>query len=377
MKKIIYSILLFASSLQAQDALTLLKFEEAEKAFNSGDYHSVLSNIEAVESEIGPTSKTLYLKIMAQKELLELDEIDITDPSTTIDFVLLQELEKNTGDYIEAMKSQGLDERFREVHKLQERLQTLPRSETELKDAFTKPFTEVFEQYYASIGKPEDIANVRTVHVIEESNSISKENIEKYVQTNITKKALGKYALKVEGPYPSHSVYNQEKGIAKGILFSSKESIAMYQELVDDNLSLVSGLLFDMNDIQTLQIASGSLQGEEAMVILQVEKGHSVKWYFSKTSGRLLGTVTSMGSGTVSIIRYTDYREVKGLSFPFKRTLKTYQLSDFGKEGYDFKLGLSDDKVNLLLNQDIILSGNVAKTTLLEINEHIPESEFE
>ncbi|MEC3964280.1 hypothetical protein [Flagellimonas halotolerans] len=385
MKKCILLLsLLLTVGMQGQDAVTLLKFEEAEKAFNSGDYRAVIEKLAEVEAGIGVTSKTLYLKIMAQNQLLGAENKVFTDPSTTLDFTLLRSLLENTQTYINAMKEQGLDDRFREVHNIHEKLKAYPKTEAELKNIYTKPFVETIDKYYASIGGQEDIANVETM-VVEENqeNDFNSQYVENYSSTIITKKAIGKYSLSIEGPHGSKTVFNKEKGVYKGILFTSnfEHTKKLYDKLTSNSLSLVSVLPFNMDDVQSLKIRQGSFSGEEATIVNQQQEvnstNYSVNYYFSNTSGRLIGTVTSLKGGVVTIIRFTDFREVKGLTFPFKRITKTYQLSEHGKEGYNYEEGLGDEKLALLMEQDNYMSSIINTTTRLKINEPIPESVFE
>ena len=221
--------------------------------------------------------------------------------------------------------------------------------------------------------------------VLEENqkNEYDNQYIENSSSTITSKKAVGKYYLNIEGPYGSKTIFNKEKGIYDGILFTSNFEYTknLYDKLTSSSLSLVSQLPFTIDDIQSLKIRQGDFGDEAATIIHQQEEAngiyYSINYYFSDTSGRLIGTVTSMQGGTVTVMRYSDFRQVKELTFPFKRTVKTYQLSEYGKKDYDSKEGLGDEMLAVLMQQDNYQSITTNTTTLLKINEHIPESIFE
>ncbi|MEC3964281.1 hypothetical protein [Flagellimonas halotolerans] len=124
MKKTIFLLLLFmAFGSQAQDAVTLLKFEEAEKAFNSGDFKTVLEKLDEVEAMAQPTSKTLYLRIASLNHLFDGEKL-YNNPEQ---YGLLEGLRNHVNTYLEAMANYELDDRFREVYQIGENLKKYPK----------------------------------------------------------------------------------------------------------------------------------------------------------------------------------------------------------------------------------------------------------
>lgn len=108
---------LISFSCLAQDAIAELHFESAEKAFNAGDYKEALAKLDDTEKLTGPMSRTLYLRIVAQDKLA--DQLRESEESTA---ELLRELKSNVETYLEVMAAQGLDDRYREVYAIQEKI---------------------------------------------------------------------------------------------------------------------------------------------------------------------------------------------------------------------------------------------------------------
>lgn len=124
-------ILLF-KSIYAQDALVMLKFEEAEKAFNSGNYNQVLKHLDEVEKKAGVTSKTLYLRIIAEDKLFD-DGAQLFVSENELD--RLFRLRKNAKAYLDALSQQGLDDKYRKIYRISENLKEFPQNK---KDWITK-----------------------------------------------------------------------------------------------------------------------------------------------------------------------------------------------------------------------------------------------
>lgn len=122
MKQLLTSVLFFlsVSALAQGSAMADLKFEEAEIAFNNYDYETTIKKLNDFDKLIGNVKdKSLYLRIISQDKLF--------DPSILYEsedqFNLLVSLRKNTNAYLKAMESSGLDDRYREVYSINEKLQ--------------------------------------------------------------------------------------------------------------------------------------------------------------------------------------------------------------------------------------------------------------
>ncbi len=123
--------ILFSSITFAQGgALADLKFEEAEIAFNNKDYNTTISKLNEFDKMYGSvTSKSLYLRIVSQNKLYNENKYD-----ENAEFTLLSSLRKNAESYLKAMESSGLDDKYREVYAIKEKLEKFPKD----KEAYIK-----------------------------------------------------------------------------------------------------------------------------------------------------------------------------------------------------------------------------------------------
>ena len=110
-----------------QDALIMLKFEDAEKAFNSGRYEEALHLLDEVEQAAGVTSKTLYLRVVAENQLLDTSRLYLDDAQ----FSRLQRVRSHAGKYLNALSAQPIDDKFRTVYRISENLAALPENRHE------------------------------------------------------------------------------------------------------------------------------------------------------------------------------------------------------------------------------------------------------
>ena len=116
MKKIITTILLLVSifAFAQGGALADLKFEEVEIAFNKQDYETTIKKLDEFDKVFGSvTSKSLYLRIVSQ-DIIH-DYYDIKSP-------ILINLSKNTNAYLKAFQEGELNDRYREVYAISERV---------------------------------------------------------------------------------------------------------------------------------------------------------------------------------------------------------------------------------------------------------------
>jgi TPR repeat protein len=107
-------MLTLSTQVHAQAAIAKLKYEEAEEAFASGDYATVLSKLEETEKILGePNVKTLYLRIVAQAKLLK------TEAFVDVEQVL--DLRKACSNYLVKYENvEGIEEKYKEVYKISE-----------------------------------------------------------------------------------------------------------------------------------------------------------------------------------------------------------------------------------------------------------------
>lgn len=121
MKLILYFFLLITTPSFAQ-AIAELKFEEAETAYNKGNYELTILKVNEFEKAVGGMSdKSLFLRVVSQDKLFNLSAF-YTDEKQ---FTLYNSLITNTEKYIKVMESKGLDDKFKEVYAISEKLKNL------------------------------------------------------------------------------------------------------------------------------------------------------------------------------------------------------------------------------------------------------------
>jgi len=128
MKKILllfFTFFVVQLAAQAQQAIAKLKFEEAEEAFNNGQYEATISKLDAVEEILSGTSpRTLYLRILAQ------DKIVARNPYAN--YAALKALRDNCHKYLQDYSTvEALEDKYREVYKISEALNQYAKTEEE------------------------------------------------------------------------------------------------------------------------------------------------------------------------------------------------------------------------------------------------------
>ncbi|MBN8665070.1 MAG: PDZ domain-containing protein [Chitinophagales bacterium] len=120
--RIIYLLftVLFAIEVSGQAAIARLKFEDAEEAFNKGDYTTTLSKLEDAEKLFGKINvPILHLRIVSQDKLLQ----------KKLDFSMLANLRKNCEQFlIDYETMEGIEEKYRQVYKIQESYAKYPKT---------------------------------------------------------------------------------------------------------------------------------------------------------------------------------------------------------------------------------------------------------
>ncbi len=96
---------------KAQNTLTKLKFEEAEKAFYNADYENCIKLLDETEKLLGqPAPKILHLKIMAENKIWE------ANPYAS--YEQLERLRSLCNQYMQNYDIQGLEDKFKEVYEI-------------------------------------------------------------------------------------------------------------------------------------------------------------------------------------------------------------------------------------------------------------------
>ncbi|MFN3299650.1 MAG: hypothetical protein ACK41Z_05600, partial [Sediminibacterium sp.] len=121
MKKIIsliIAILVLNFTVFSQVAIAKLKFEDAETAYNAGDYAKTISRLADAEKLFGKiNSPILHLRILAQNKLFQQTE------EQELGF----ELKKNCSIFLKDYADiEALEEKYKEVYRISENLSEIP-----------------------------------------------------------------------------------------------------------------------------------------------------------------------------------------------------------------------------------------------------------
>ena len=177
MKKIITSLLLFVSifAFAQESAIADLKFEEAETAFNNQDYETTIKKLDEFDKLLGSIKdKSLYLRIISQDKLFDPTKLYENESQ----FNLLSSLRKNTNAYLKAMESSGLDERYREVYAINEKLVQYPKDKT----AFQLEIKKINDNLDKYVGVYDSKDHLGAIHITKDNNRLY---IECYLSKNI------------------------------------------------------------------------------------------------------------------------------------------------------------------------------------------------
>jgi len=121
-----------------QNAVVMLKFEDAENSFNNQDYQQTIALLDEVEKEAGVTSRTLYLRIVTENKLFNEGQHLYQN---IIEYDRLDKLRQLSSSYLKALSDQGIDDKYREVYRISESLSDYPKSKEDWKvarEAFKK-----------------------------------------------------------------------------------------------------------------------------------------------------------------------------------------------------------------------------------------------
>lgn len=115
-------LLINTLSFSQGNATADLKFEQAEEAFNNNDYALTIKKVNEFEKAFGNmTSKSLYLRIVSQKNLFNSQQFYEDEKQ----FTLYTSLSANIDKYLASMGKKGLDDKYREIASINEELKEL------------------------------------------------------------------------------------------------------------------------------------------------------------------------------------------------------------------------------------------------------------
>jgi hypothetical protein len=215
MKKIVLitTLMLLVFTVNAQNAIAKIKYEQAEEAFAKDDFAVTLVKLDEAQKLLGSTNpKILYLRLMAAKGIVA---------SGKFDWNFLETARKDAAYYIrQYSEMQGIEEKFKEVYEFSETLEALPKT----KELFEQQKEEALQRYkewlkQRSIQASDSLLNVfrvkqcRTVQEFQSYNPWAFTGLKKFKHPTptITTAYRGDYSSNTAGP---SDIYFDDKGLA-------------------------------------------------------------------------------------------------------------------------------------------------------------------
>jgi cell fate (sporulation/competence/biofilm development) regulator YlbF (YheA/YmcA/DUF963 family) len=287
-----------------------LKFEDAEKAYQAGEYDKTLSLVTEVEKMLNGTSpKTMYLRILASEK------------KGISDFATLSALRKNCSEYLNKYGTlQELEDQYREVYEVQKRLDQFP--------ATKEAFDEVRQNQAQELERQKQALALR-------------EKMAAYVKSPV------KLGMKREEIPSSVMLYMRESNWTKGLYSTTRQPY----------YSGVKSLSFD---------SSGVLKSyeyvyspwEEDYPIKQIKAYHSLETDFI-TRFKVAGAVESTAQSSLKdslkyadhLIWETDYQRV--IKSTYTNRILSWLISirvqsKYKINGHYYELGLFLNRISVV-----------------------------
>ncbi|RUA18863.1 MAG: hypothetical protein DSY83_01400 [Flavobacteriia bacterium] len=323
------------SNTNAQETIARFKYEDAEKAFVSKNYQECIDNLNEAEKLLGKTAPNiLHLKIMAQDQInngISKKVTEKVDLGSLYD--RMHSLKKDCEHYLSNYDIAGLEEKYRDVYNIYERIKELPESKTEFMEAHQRAEEKEQGEIVAMLMKAVKaqgglaaLERVKTVHMIGETSRLGKSTLyvdEKYMAPDMKCEILS-YKKGGKQPIVKIIVKGKEAFFEEG----NKGRSVLY-----DPLALSSSTMFRELDL-VAGISKGELEfgathapdGAPGIIIsTKVPNGFLKELRQYDASSGLLQKVALnfFKTGKVEPVRlmvfsYSDYREVDGIKIPFQ-----------------------------------------------------------
>ncbi|SEA48520.1 M16 family metallopeptidase [Psychroflexus halocasei] len=205
------------------------------------------------------------------------------------------------------------------------------------KPEFTKPIPEgvdaasVYQNYIKAIGGKDKAENVNTVYL---KGDATVPGATFQYQEKRTKSGKSSVELKMGGNTVQKMIFDGEKGyqVAQGQRMDYTEEQNMANKKI-------AGAVRELNVADGVElVAIESIDGQDAYA---VKINETTKEFYSVETGLKIQTATTveqMGQTATTTIDYSDYKEVKGIKFPFKLTQKVGPM--------EIEINIEEVKVN-------------------------------
>jgi hypothetical protein len=367
MNKFIILAILVLTSLDSfsQETVARFKYEDAEKAFVAGNYQACIDNLDEAEKLLGKTAPNiLHLKIMAQDQIkngISKRTTEKVDLGSLYD--RMNSLKKDCEHYLASYDIAGLEEKYRDVYNIYERIKELPESKAEFMEAHQraeeKEQGEIIAMLMKAVkaqGGMAALERVKTVHMTGETSRLGKSTLyvdEKYMVPGMKREILS-YKKGGKQPVVKIIVKGKEAFFEEGKKGRSPlyDPLALSSSAMFRELDLIAGIPKGELEFGSTHAPDGS---PGIIVSARVPNGHLKEMRQYDASSGLLQKVALnfFRTGEVEPVRlmvfsYSDYREVDGVKIPF-------QINIGSKHGQTEKAETRRYS-KVLINQGVVLS---------------------
>jgi len=320
-------LLLVFTAPKAQTAVAKLKFEDAETAYNAGDYIKAIKKLAESEKLFGKiNSPILHLRILAQDKLF----------AQTGQVELGFELKRNCAAFLKDYADvEALEEKYKEVYRINENLAEVAGSPEELvrlKEKKNREYEEgklkylsVMEQYLSTIGGNNQLASVKTIELEKEMSPIGymeingkNYSIVKIYSTQRVQNKTRYYLKHKEGntlttfvSTPGTLQWLTKKTITKG----DKLSIDLWNKRLN-----IFPEMAPLTDKDSVSVTEFSLEGKRVFITTKKQEFNIEKCIFDAQTGmKIYEFFKGFLSGSEffeSETHYKTHREVEGIKYP-------------------------------------------------------------
>jgi hypothetical protein len=320
-------LLLVFTAPKAQTAVAKLKFEDAETAYNAGDYIKAINKLAESEKLFGKiNSPILHLRILAQDKLF----------AQTGQVELGFELKRNCAAFLKDYADvEALEEKYKEVYRINENLAEVAGSPEELvrlKEKKNREYEEgklkylsVMEQYLSTIGGNNQLASVKTIELEKEMSPIGymeingkNYSIVKIYSTQRVQNKTRYYLKHKEGntlttfvSTPGTLQWLTKKTISKG----DKLSIDLWNKRLN-----IFPEMAPLTDKDSVSVTEFSLEGKRVFITTKKQEFNIEKCIFDAQTGmKIYEFFKGFLSGSEffeSETHYKTHREVEGIKYP-------------------------------------------------------------
>jgi hypothetical protein len=319
---------------KAQTAVAKLKFEDAETAYNAGDYIKAINKLAESEKLFGKiNSLILHLRILAQDRLF----------AQTGQVELGFELKRNCATFLKDYADvEALEEKYKEVYRINENLADVAGSPEELvrlKEKKNREYEEgklkylaVMERYLSTIGGKNQLASVKTIELEKEMSPIG------YMEINGQNYSFVKIFSTIRVQDKARFYLKEKEGSTLTTFVSTPGTLewgTKKTKFKGDNLSIdlwnkrlnIFPEMTPLTDKDSVSVTEYSLEGKRVFITTKKKEFNIEKCIFDAQTGmKIYEFFKGLISGSQfyeSETYYKTHKQIEGIKYPENYILKS------------------------------------------------------